>query len=374
MLERFTVENYKNFKKPITLDFSETHVYQYNTKCVKEGLLSKLVIYGPNASGKSNLGFALFDIVATLTDKNTTREQLDVGSFLNADNSSKVARFEYCFKKGLEHIQYEYKKLAPKQMAYEELRIDDRLVFRYDFITKERDFSGMHIINAGNLNMEYFEDSFPVLRYVANNTIQSTDSYVKFVMGFVSNMLWFRSVQETSYIGLTLGGESVGSWIVEKNLVEEFQEFLKETAGIEKTLEGATLPQLSTRPLLVEKHRSNDILFDANASSGTKALQIYFYWSKRFKEVSFLFIDEFDAFYHYDLAWKIVQSVSEMENIQAVLTTHNPYLASNELMRPDCYFMLDKGKLIAFVNSTDREIREGHNLGKMLRNGEFNVK
>ncbi|MBR4794684.1 MAG: AAA family ATPase [Bacteroidaceae bacterium] len=373
MLERFTVENYKNFQKPITLDFLNTHDYQYNSDCVSDGILSKIIIYGPNASGKSNLGFALFDIVVTLTDKNRVREQVDVNSFLNADSGSKVARFEYCFKKGSEHIKYIYKKTSPTEMAYEEMRVDEKLVFRYDFLTQEHDFAGMNLIHAENLNMEYFESSFPILRYVANNTIQSGDSYVKFIMSFVSNMLWFRSLQNNAYIGLTVGGEDVGAWIVEQGLVSEFQQFMKKMAGIDKTLEGAILPQLSARPLLMEKHKNKSLLFDANASSGTKTLQIYFYWSKRFKDVSFLYIDEFDAFYHFDLAWNIVKAVSEQRGIQAIFTTHNTYLASNALLRPDCYFKLRNGKIVSFANSTSRELREGHNLEKMLRNGEFDA-
>ena len=58
--------------------------------------------------------------------------------------------------------------------------------------------------------------------------------------------------------------------------------------------------------------------------------------------------------------------------MQTILTSHNTFLADNDLLRPDCYFILSKGKLVSFADSTDREIREGHNLEKMLRQGEFN--
>ena len=44
MLIRFTVDNYRGFSKPITLDFTETHNYQFNKNCVKNGLLNKVVI------------------------------------------------------------------------------------------------------------------------------------------------------------------------------------------------------------------------------------------------------------------------------------------------------------------------------------------
>ena len=35
MLIKFSVENYKNFKDPITLDFTETHDYKFNPKVLK---------------------------------------------------------------------------------------------------------------------------------------------------------------------------------------------------------------------------------------------------------------------------------------------------------------------------------------------------
>lgn len=44
---------------------------------------------------------------------------------------------------------------------------------------------------------------------------------------------------------------------------------------------------------------------------------------------------------------------------------------SNEFLRPDCCFMIDAGGIEPFSELTDKDIRKGHNLGKMLREGEF---
>ena len=57
--------------------------------------------------------------------------------------------------------------------------------------------------------------------------------------------------------------------------------------------------------------------------------------------------------------------------MQTILTSHNTYIANNDLLRPDCYFTLKDGTLKSFADSTERELREGHNLEKMLRQGEF---
>ncbi len=374
MLVRFTVDNYKSFSKPITLDFKETHDYKFNNQCVKNGLLSKIVIYGANSCGKSNFGFALFDIVGLLTDKATTSMQNDEATFINADSDSDEATFTYVFKKQNSFITYSYKKKAPKVITYEELFIDDVKIYSYDFVNKKFDLNRMDIIAAESLNFEYFENNFAILRYVANNTNQPEHSYVKFIMNFVSHMLWFRSLQENGYIGLTTGSDVLATWIAENNLEKEFQRFLHDLAGIDADI---SVLQLKNHPttskVLVEKHKKASFAFDQVASNGTRALELLFYWSRRFGEVSFLFMDEFDAFYHFDLAKKVIEYIVNLDNVQAVFTTHNSYLASNDLLRPDCYYTMCDGKLTSFADSTERELREGHNLEKMLRNGEFNA-
>ncbi len=373
MLVKFTVENYKSFKTPITLDFTETHDYKFNNQCVKNGLLSKIIIYGANSSGKSNFGFALFDIVGLLTDKNADAGQNDKYTFINADSDSDVAKFTYVFKKQNDIIRYTYFKKTPKDITYEELYINDTKIFSYDFREKIFDLVKMDLINAESLNFEYFENNFSILRYVANNTTQPEQSYVKFIMNFVSHMLWFRSLKDNGYIGLTTGSDQIGPWIAENNLAKEFQTFLHELAGIESNIDVVKLNQPNPTKVLVEKHKNASFAFETVASNGTKALELLFYWSRRFKDVSFLFMDEFDAYYHFDLAKNVIRYIIDLDNIQAVFTTHNSYLASNDLLRPDCYYNLENGKLTSFADSTERELRVGHNLEKMLRNGEFNA-
>lgn len=373
MLVKFSVSNYKNFQDPISIDFTATHDYKFNTKCVHNGLLSKIIIYGNNASGKSNFGFALFDIVGLLTDKNTDPKQKDQHSFLNADSNIGVARFEYVFKKDSQQITYIYEKSSPDQICYEELQIDNTKIYSYDFTTKARSFDRLDQINADSLNFEYYENNLPILRYVANNTNQPENSIVRFIMNYVSHMLWFRSLQENGYIGYTTGGENLHNWIINNNLINDFQRFLKDIAGIDMELEAISLDSPSPSKLLIEKHKRAPLVFENVASNGTRALELLFYWSCRFKDVSFLFMDEFDAFYHFDLARNVIKYIVDLDNVQAIFTTHNSYLAGNDVLRPDCYFILSNGKLASFVDSTDRELREGHNLEKLLRNGEFHV-
>lgn len=66
VLKKFTLKNYKNFKDKISIDFDNTAGYQFSTDCITDGVISKMLIYGRNATGKTNLGKALVDIYTTM--------------------------------------------------------------------------------------------------------------------------------------------------------------------------------------------------------------------------------------------------------------------------------------------------------------------
>ena len=69
MLKKFEVSNFKNFQKRICLDLSRVNNYPFNEDAIRNGILKTALIYGDNGSGKTNLGYALFDIILHLTDK-----------------------------------------------------------------------------------------------------------------------------------------------------------------------------------------------------------------------------------------------------------------------------------------------------------------
>ena len=69
MLKYFSVENFKQFANKIEIDFSDVRDYKFNEQCIKNGFIKDILVYGKNASGKSNLGLAIMDITNHLVDK-----------------------------------------------------------------------------------------------------------------------------------------------------------------------------------------------------------------------------------------------------------------------------------------------------------------
>ena len=95
MLKKFILKNYKNFKDEITIDFENIAGYQFNTDCISDGIIGKMLIYVCNATGKTNLGKALLDISSTIfgVTRYSGNEIL-----LNADSREDAAIFQYEFR------------------------------------------------------------------------------------------------------------------------------------------------------------------------------------------------------------------------------------------------------------------------------------
>ena len=83
-------------------------------------------------------------------------------------------------------------------------------------------------------------------------------------------------------------------------------------------------------------------------------------------------MDEFDAFYNYELAENVVKILkAKYPECQIVLTSHNTNLMTNRILRPDCLLILSRYGLTPLSRATERELREGQNLEKMYIGGEF---
>lgn len=367
MLKRFEVKGFKNFENSFVLDFSDVRDYRFNEACIRNNLLNNIIIYGKNGVGKSNLGIALFDITTHLTDKNVSRGIYD--NYLNANNQEPFAEFSYTFQFDADEVEYNYTSMGQRDLYFELLKINGEEIFAYDHFEKYFVTDRIKEI-VPYLNFEFASNNISLLKFIVNNSNINDDrlSLLVKTVRFVNSMLWFRSLNDNRYIGYKTDANDYFSYIFKSDNLIKFQELLNK-AGVGEKVVGITEAD-GKQHLYFEKY--NPIPFFTTASSGTRSLYTLFYWLTTAQELSFLFIDEFDAFYHTELSQAIVELLQEYPNFQTILTSHNTNLLSNKIMRPDCYFILTNERLTSLCNATDRELREGHNLEKLYLNGEFN--
>lgn len=361
MLKKFTVSNYKNFKDEISLDFSKIGEYSFNMDS-----LSMRLIYGRNATGKTNFGRALLDIKILLygmfrNDENSV--------LINAD-SQDTEKFIYEFQFGSDEVTYKYSRFANTELCDEELYINGEAIFKCDFKNSKFDFQGLSIISAETVNTKRYlnkdemdnEYVLPFLRWLINNTAFSDDSILIKLSKYVRKMDM-----------ITVGNDLLYS---NRNFLENlknpvylhnFEDFLN-VMGIECKL---VLQELPDGQAELYFSQNKLVPFYSTASSGTLALTSLY--QKIVSNCSLIYIDDFAAFYHYEMAEKLISFFkTKYPKCQFIMTSHNTNLMTNKIVRPDCLSILSsRGTLTALCDATERELREGHNLEKMYISGEL---
>jgi len=362
MLKEFKVKNFRGFNDWISLKFDDIRDYEFGDNCIKNGLVNKALIYGDNSSGKSNLGFAIMDISTHLFDGLNNFPYYK--NFLNLDSTENEAFFIYTFKFENDIIEYSYRKDSNRRLTFEEIKENGNLIFQFNYQNKK-------IINniegTSTLKFENNTSNISMVKFIYNNSDLPLTSSIRRIVDFASNMLWFRSVRNFEFISPNIGAEDINDYIIKNNMIEELQKFFEDNNIYYK------LGKLNYfgKDIIIVSYENGAAPLTEVASTGTMSLWLFFYWMHKNTHISFLFIDEFDAFYHFELSKRILLNVIEKDFFQAVLTTHNAFLCDNEIMRPDCYFMLKNNVITSFANSTNKVIRRGHNLEKMMVSGEF---
>lgn len=367
VLKKFSVENFKGFKDKIIFDIGSPSNYSFNSEIIENGCVAKGIIYGINSCGKSNLGLAIFDIIIHLTEKQKLLQGYDF--YLNMSGRKSFAEFEYFFVFDGHEVVYKYRKTDVSTLQGESLSIDGKEVIYYDF-TKREGFTlldGSDTLNASIKN----ESPISRVKYVNSNSIlaDNTENQVfKKFIDFVDRMLLFYSLDNRGYEGFMSGSEGIAEGIVNSGKVKDFQEFLKENDIIYDLY----ACEVDGRKAIYCHFANQDADFFKIASTGTRSLALFYYWFIRMKKASFVFIDEFDAFYHFELSESVEKHLKEIAGVQIFTTTHNTDLMSNDLLRPDCYFVLKDNKIKAIPELTEKELRQAHNLQKMYKAGAFN--
>ena len=370
MLKRFTVRGARSFEGEVTLDFSNVRDYKFNTGHVRKGAIFHALLIGRNASGKTNFGRLMMDIRRNIDGAYSESMLSDVRSefdplYLNADNADGSARFEYVFQFGKTELEYSYVKSSPSQLLNERLIIDGEVVFDYDAVEKRMLDANLESIGAEGLNWQYSDDYLCLLAYFANVVPSDRMGLLKQLRTFVMNM---KIVLPDGQRGRDDRNRILAK-AIKYGCISDLQRFL-ERFGVREHL--VVHPEPDGSKSIYCSHSQRDIPFAEACSSGTDTLLTLFDVFELSKSMSLVFLDEFDAYCHFEAAEALLQYLSERVDCQTICTTHNISLVKNATTRPDCVFQIDRTRGVrSLADSTDRELRLGNNIEKLLRSGEF---
>ncbi len=364
MLTKFAVKNYRGFADRIEWDLSNPSSYTFNTFAIKDGVVKNGIVYGPNGSGKSNLALALFDLILHLTQKNKNPHQSD--TIVNVYHPENLISFEYTFRLGENTIEYFYSKGA-QGIAKEKVILDGRVLFNLENNTLVIESAEFPMPDETKSQLANSSNKVSILGYLWSVYPLASEHPLMKMKEFVDGMLLFWNHEERGFAGLDEGITYIEEYIISNKLVDDFSSFLKSVSGQEFKFKNA---QEGDKQLICDM--GEGVPFRKIRSTGTSSLTLLYYWIQKMSKASFVMIDEFDAFYHYDLSFNICKELFGFSN-QIFVTSHNTYLMSNDLLRPDCNFIINKNQIKPLNLCTEKELRWGNNIEKMYRGNAFEV-
>lgn len=251
--------------------------------------------------------------------------------------------------------------------------IDDQLIFECDFEQKKYNFENLNYINAESTNIDRYiqsmgsegmeneipEHVLPFLRWLISNVALENDSILLKLGSYVRRMTDISASNVMAYSPMRVK-DSFYEALEEPDRLKDLEDFLN-GMGIICKLVLKKLPD-GQRELYFSHEKL--VSFYETASSGTLALvDMYHRLIPKAWTPSFIYLDEFDAFYHYEMSENVMNFLKKKyPKCQIIMTSHNTNLMTNRLMRPDCLFILSRtGTLTSLCNATERELREGHN-------------
>lgn len=364
MLIKFAVTNFRGFKNRLEWDLSRPNNYSFSTNAIKNDVIKNGIIYGPNGSGKTNFGLAIFDIEYHLSQKWKKLDYFD--NYIYAGNENNFVKFEYTFNFDSQIVEYSYTKKAGGVLVGESMKVDNKFIFSKDEKTLEINDTLYPIEESVKENLINNANNVSIVNFILLFFPLDANHYLIKLQNFVGSMLWFRNLDVREFIGLETTVTKLDEYIISNNLLSDFSNFLNDVS--EQHFDFSTD---SSEKQLLCKINETTVPFHLIASTGTRSLQLLYFWIKRMsKDASFVFIDEFDAFYHYKLSFKVCKQLFDL-NCQVFMSSHNTYLMTNDLLRPDCNFILNNGCIKALSDCTEKELRFGHNIEKIYRAGAF---
>ena len=366
MLKKFAVKNYRGFADRIEWNLSSPSNYEFNTFAIKNEIIKNGIVYGQNGCGKTNLGLAIFDIVNHLTQKFKRPDYYE--NYVYAGAADRLVDFEYLFALGGQTILYTYSKARNGMLVNEALQVDDLLIFRKQQNSFTIDTNKFPMDRTTQNDIANNINGIAIVNFVLSTYPLTGDSDLVRLKNFVDGMLWFRNVDVREFMGLETSPTVLDEFIIKQGLYNDFKEFLKSVSN--QTFD--FIEPNEGDKVLYCSYNGNKIAFNEIASTGTHGLRLLYVWLQKMNVASFVFIDEFDAFYHFELSFEVCKRLFALD-CQLFTSSHNTYLMTNDLLRPDCNFILRGNKILPLCECTEKELRFANNIEKLYRGGTFQL-
>ena len=371
MLLEFKTENFKSFLDE--MDFSMTPApkqkdleysileHKIGNKTYK-GLCSA-IIYGPNASGKTNIISAM-DVFKEIVLKGNIRNSDELRSPNisegklelipnNLNRCPKPTKFYIRFVEGELLVEYELKidlglfldRNYQRKIKFESLRINDKTIYER---TDQIEFFNLKSIEKYLINE--FRKNEDSAKAIARNNLNETELFLTngFKMMFSSKLVsfileWFEEKfiviyrADATEIKSKLDNTEGGKIFINRTTNDAAKLF-----GINSNALGYVVPEDGGEPQLCSIFKDNGVAIPAKhfESYGTvRFINMFPLILKALVEGSVLVLDEFDANIHPMALMNIINLFHDddinKKNAQLIFNTHNPIFLNANIVRRD---------------------------------------
>lgn len=371
MLLQFKTENFKSFldemnfsmtpaPKQKDLEYSILE-HKIGNKTYK-GLCSA-IIYGPNASGKTNIISAM-DVFKEIVLKGNIRNSDELRSPNisegklelipnNLNKYPKPTKFYIRFVEGELLVEYELKidlglfldRNYQRKIEFESLRINDKTIYEK---TDQIDFFNLKSIEKYLITE--FRENEDSAKAIARNNLNETELFLTngFKMMFSSKIVsfileWFEEKfiviyrADAAEIKSKLNNTEGGKIFINRTTNDAAKLF-----GINSNALGYVVPEDGGEPQLCSIFKDNGVAIPAKhfESYGTvRFINMFPLILKALVEGSVLVLDEFDANIHPMALMNIINIFHDddinKKNAQLIFNTHNPIFLNANIVRRD---------------------------------------
>ena len=405
MLIQFSFKNYKSFRDEVTLDLSATKITEFSERVVTAGgekILPVAAIYGANASGKSNIYNALaymseyvadsfkyggeekkferykptpFLFDSTSADADSTFE---VYFTIPEDKNERTYNYGFCVdKEGVTEEWFNSKAKSARKFSR---------VFYRNRNEEELDLSGLPKNSRENIKIALEKQVL-----VASLGAKLKISKCKIIRDWflMNEFADFGDPFTNIFMSHRLPGGFVDDKRIQKKVIEFFSSFDEQIKDfkVEKIpSEGEVQEDQYTIKALHKKIDSDEmaeIPLGAESAGTLKMFALYPELQEVLEHGSVFFIDELNARLHPLLVRNFLLTFLNPEinvnHAQLVFTTHDTWQLSNQLLRRDEIWFVEKDgrgvstlySLADFVDENGSHIRKDESYEKNYMIGKY---
>ncbi len=380
MLIEFSVSNYLSFCERQTMSMAASSSYRelagnaFSTGIAKmPNLLRSSVIYGANASGKSNLvrgALFMWDFVLN-SAKGQEGDTIDVHPFLlNSRNANEPSIFEMIFIE--DGVRYQYGFAVTRErvhhewlIAYPKNRPQRWFERYYDPIANQESWNLHKKFLTGN--REVWKEATRTNGLFLSTAIQLNSVSLRPVFDWFDKRLRiFRPHSEISQdYSANLCQDAAGRLQVMKFLNQadlDIEEIKLETRNLgdlgmddlPQDVRSALMKEMSKQEVLevrLERSMADTGLpvllpWESESRGTQKLFALAWPWINILRQGQILFMDEMDTSLHHSLVQFLIGMINDQElnthNAQLVSTTHDTALLDNDIFRRDQFWMVER--------------------------------